>query len=591
MKRIALLCCLAVGSVFAATEETQSKPMLAASVELAPFGDISKKVTTLGTIINNPIVPALLIGSGQQQIAKTYGRFRSDSPMYWQIYVQTRALDIVSLDDDLEGLCELVLVYPSADGVARMALNHPGSTKEADGTLHLLASEENPDERWVKFTADGKYCAFAKSAALANIAINDFAKSAAARKARAAGERPLVYVEITEHGISAVRSLQKNLSKVPCGTKVFNIYGSATFSLDLDDKGLSTETVLLPRPDAKRPATAGFSLPASVLDLVPANAPLFFFSGSQIQGEYETEAEFRTDLNSLADTIRTNLVVEVKKQKECQKYNALLDELASAISDLLREVPYPSTTDWASFALAFDGNRHPYIEEHGNMVKLKEANAMGTKFFDRIIAALERQWPGKKLISKLPDGIAIDWSAVIDVAAAESGVKSDGKEAKEIANAQQTIAKVLGGTKTELRGTINGTQFSNRVAAPEVKPSEAKPNGEARVAAALPEVAANRPGTIFYFSLYNLVREVVLPTMAKFAAKKDAAQYQTMITAMAPAEKNSAIAGATWTGKDGSRRTLVRLTASELKNFGAAFNAFTAASMSSALGDDEDDDK
>ena len=39
-----------------------------------------------------------------------------------------------------------------------------------------------------------------------------------------------------------------------------------------------------------------------------------------------------------------------------------------------------------------------------------------------------------------------------------------------------------------------------------------------------------------------------------------------------------------------SCRGLLRITANELKNFGAAFNAFTTASLSSALDTDDDDE-
>ena len=52
--------------------------------------------------------------------------------------------------------------------------------------------------------------------------------------------------------------------------------------------------------------------------------------------------------------------------------------------------------------------------------------------------------------------------------------------------------------------------------------------------------------------------------------------------AMTPAEKNSALAYACWTDPNGSARAILRITANELKNFGSAFNAFTAASLMGA---------
>ena len=86
------------------------------------------------------------------------------------------------------------------------------------------------------------------------------------------------------------------------------------------------------------------------------------------------------------------------------------------------------------------------------------------------------------------------------------------------------------------------------------------------------------------------MREAVLPLMARVASEKDAKQYGAMIAAMPAAAPNSAVAGAFWAEKDGSCRGLLRITANELKNFGAAFNAFTTASLSSALDTDDDDE-
>ena len=150
MKKSVVLFCLVAGGVFA--EKKTAKPELVATVELAPFGDISKKVVELGTMVNNPLLPALLIGAGQERLAQTYGRFRSDAPMYGFVYASTT--------DDTE----IVVVYPSVDGPAQMLLGHPGATKDDDGMLHLPADEQNPDARAVMFTGDRRFCAIAPSA-------------------------------------------------------------------------------------------------------------------------------------------------------------------------------------------------------------------------------------------------------------------------------------------------------------------------------------------------------------------------------------------------------------------------------------------
>lgn len=125
MKKSVVLFCLVAGGVFAAEKKT-AKPELVATVELAPFGDISKKVVELGTMVNNPLLPALPIGAGQERLAQTYGRFRSDAPMYGFVYASTT--------DDTE----IVVVYPSVDGPAQMLLGHPGATKDDDGCSTCL---------------------------------------------------------------------------------------------------------------------------------------------------------------------------------------------------------------------------------------------------------------------------------------------------------------------------------------------------------------------------------------------------------------------------------------------------------------------
>ena len=112
---------------------------------------------------------------------------------------------------------------------------------------------------------------------------------------------------------------------------------------------------------------------------------------------------------------------------------------------------------------------------------------------------------------------------------------------------------------------------------------------KAALAAALPEVAQERPAGALFFTPYAFARDVVLPLVAKFGDKDVAAQVQAMTAAMPAAAPNSAFATAGWARKDGSFRVLMRLTANEIKNLGGAFNAFTAASMSA--GADDDDDK
>ena len=182
--------------------------------------------------------------------------------------------------------------------------------------------------------------------------------------------------------------------------------------------------------------------------------------------------------------------------------------------------------------------------------------------------------------------MTFDIAALVDLCGAEAGVKPGDKEAKVLANAKKKIEKVLGAGKLVSETRCEGDMTWTRVSALGLKPAAVtQPTGEARVAAALPEAAARRPVAVFNLELYALARNAVLPIMAKIATKKDAKQYKAIIAAMPPPEADSTIAGASWTDANGSLRSLLRVTAGEIKNLGAAFNAFTAASLAGADND------
>lgn len=560
MKKSVVLFCLVAGGLFAA-EKDAAKPELVATVELAPFGDISKKFVNLGTMLNNPLLPTLLIGAGQERLAQMYGRFRSDAPIYGFVYA--RAADDATT----------VVVYPSADGPAKMLLDHPGATKDDDGMLHLPADEQNPDARAVKFTEDRRFCAIAPSAALARRALGDFA----ARAVRPASARPLARVDVTAAGLRTSAELTS--------------FAGATATLDLTDKGLTVEGGLVARPGAPTLVGAGLALPAGALDRLPADAPLFAAVATRLACGISSETKHRADLDAAAAEIRTNLVVYVQKDKKTQAYASFAQEVAEALATFLRDgTAYPAATDWSGSALVFDAQLRPALVSDGAAAKAGETVAAATAFFDRLAAACARQWPDRKALVKTDTGFVVDWAEVIDIGAAVSGLADDKETKKALATAKKTVAAVLGDTKTALAYGVDGTRVSSRLAAPAFTPPQGKPTGEARVAAVLPETVAARPGAVFYCSLYGLVREAVLPIMARVASEKDAKQYGTMIAAMPAAGPNSAVAGAGWVEKDGSCRGLLRITANELKNFGAAFNAFTAASLSSALDADDDDE-
>ena len=603
---IAMAACCAL-TAFAANTTCE----LVATAEVAPFGDVTKKVNALGTMINNPIVPMLVLSGGQQQLTQAYGPFRGDAPLF--VYLYARASE--SGDAPWDAF-DAVLVYPSANGLAKTALNHPGSTKEPDGTLHILPGAGNPEDRWVKFTADEHYCAFASSAALANRAVADFAKAGAARR-QSAGEAPLLKMSVTESGLATVVALQdqvasqqrKVLKSVkkdgaePGGildrvtalqasqearrkTLLEGIAG-ASLTIDLNRLGLSADVRVAAKPGAKVLPAAGFRLPAGALDAVPSGAPFYLAVNPSLQGGYFTESEFRADCTAFAQLLKEDLLPEAKKGKDTKKYAALLDGIVAAADGLLRTVPYPGPGDWSVSALAFDAERHPYLCGAGESANFAAGQAVMRTFADRVIAALEKQWPGSHLLTRdAADVITLDWGVAVDLAAAESGVAVKNK--KEIARAKQTLTSVLGDTKTAMSATVSGTKAVSLAAKPGFKAPEGKGDAEAVFAAALPEAAKNRPAGVFCLTPYAFARDVVLPLVAKFADRKDAVQYEAMVKAMPPAAPNSALVAAGWADKDGSFRLLARLTANEIKNLGGAFNAFTAASMSSSE-DDEDD--
>ena len=120
VKKNLLVAIVLATAVSMAAEPVRTKvaePELAGLVSIAPYADVSAKVTSFGLLIGNPVVPALLFASLQQSAVVTYGRFRSDVPVYLASYMVE------------SGKNDEVVVYPSVDRIARMALAHPGSER------------------------------------------------------------------------------------------------------------------------------------------------------------------------------------------------------------------------------------------------------------------------------------------------------------------------------------------------------------------------------------------------------------------------------------------------------------------------------
>lgn len=604
-------------------EETKAEPVLAGSIVVAPFSEVTAKVTTLGAMINNPLVPMLLCSSMQQSLSEAHGRFSAERPIAWMAYLQTPAWNVVATNDDVVAqgdLYDLVLVYPSVDKAARMKLNNPGSTQAADGTIHLPAGENRAQEQYVKFTADGRHCAFAPSSTLAAQALADFEKLGQGKLAGSKVERPLVRISIPEKGLAAIESLQDSmkaqvearakavgkekkadmsvwdtlqkwgLSRQNRQSDVLRRFKEIEMSIDLNAKGLEFSGRILPKTENAAMAVSGARLPTGALDKVPSSAAFFMAANLLFQTGLKSEAEFRAELKDVEE-LMAELVACVEKDEATKDYGPFAKDLQGAVVELLQSAQYPAVGDWAAGALGFDKDLHPYLSSYGESVHAAANWTMGDKWMTRVLAAFEKQFPKSGILAKRAAGAyTIDWAALIDFAGAQAGIKADDEEAKDLAEAKKTVSRVLGATKTDLTTVVDGTTERQLVAQPGFTlPVSNQPTGEARLLAALPEIATDRPASAAYLTPYAFARGTLLPLMAKFAKSENAQQYQTMIAAMTEPEANSAIAAAGWCDANGGCRWLLRVTAHELKNFGAAFNAFTAASMSSALGADKDE--
>ena len=606
MKKIILMCCLLVGGVCAGiVERTNSKPVLVGRVELASFDEISRKAMTLGGMIQNPIVPSLLTSGMQSALTEQFGAFRSDAPFAWYFYLQMPAFQIAATNDDLVAVSDLwdaVMVYPCRESATAMKQSHPGAMLEADGTLHLLAGEKCPDDRWVKFSCDGKFCAFAKSAALAARALEDFAA-----RPKTAATRPLAMLEIPQSGLDALVTCMdgmttlkgddaealKNLVGAELNEKLQKLQvlqrarqkaelatlAGAMATLDLDDSGFLGEAKLLPKPGTTLPVMAGLGLPSDALATVPPDAPLFVAQYDLLNNV--DEKEFRAVLDLIAEAVDAGAkAAEKSRNAACRKYAPFLKDIAGGLQDLACELPFPSVTDWTAAALAFDAAHHPWVGIALEDKERAKAEKAGRKLWRRLLAAVERQWPERKMLVEVsPEESIVNWGAVIDVVADETGTGKDEKSARALRIAKKNVAAFLGDVKTRLVGKDNGTRTMGFIASPGVSPRTGASNAEARLAAALPDVAAQRPGGVAYFSLYALLRDEALPIAEKFVDAETLEQIQQFTTVLPEAQPNSAIACAVWFGKDGVRRVQGRVTANEIRNFGAAFNACTGAAL------------
>ena len=212
----------------------QAEPELAGTIVVAPFADVSAKVSNFGLAIGNPIVPTLLIVSLQQSVVSTYGNFRTDAPLCLASYAGAK------------GRTDEAVIFPSVDRIARMALNNPGSVREGPDALHLVPSEKRAHDRHAVFTPDGKFVAFASTQELARRALADC-------RPGELKELPLARVSLGAGGVARICAAGR-AAGVTNMLGVLQKFRRLEASLDFTDRGL----VLGFGGSCAGPASAGF---------------------------------------------------------------------------------------------------------------------------------------------------------------------------------------------------------------------------------------------------------------------------------------------------------------------------------------------
>ena len=492
-------------------EETHSKPVLAASVEVAPFAEIRQRLQSLGTLVNNPIVPMALVPAIQSAIQEEMGSFRSDSAITVRTYVYQPAWQIAATST----------VEYAAEDLMKTEVAYADPPK---GARQLVRAE---------ITATGLQ------------ALEDFLSQAAAEEKRA---RKAMGDEISGFDLFC-RLLDE--SNDPSGEIDLRAYSRARIVFDL----------------------------AGALDGVPDNALCVLAFNDMLWGMCGDEKTWKASLESSV-CFWDGLVKHLVKKPGVQKYAPFLKDMSSAIAACLRESSFPDPADWSVSALALGPRREPYVVLDGVSAAARRGDAIDARLLDAVAAAVEKQWPGRGLVRASNGRMIVDYAAVLDVAAAEAKVK--GAE-RELAQAKKRLGAILGATKGEIAVLPQAGKAHSAYIGPVGfrRPVSQKPHGEARLAAALPETVADRPSCFGMISCYAIMREFVLPAAVGFVPKKNQALYRTVVQSMPHAGVDSAIACAYWARPDGAHRFLLRVTAEELKNYGAMYNVFSAMQLSS----------
>ena len=130
-------------------------------VELRSFDAIQSRQTQIGKTLGNAMLPMILVSFFQQRMVGMFGKMRAADPIRWAGY------------PDGKGSADVVMVYPTIDKVAKMALNHPGAQKISADTVVLPADEGRPMVTYAVFSKDFEWCAFAATQELARRALSE----------------------------------------------------------------------------------------------------------------------------------------------------------------------------------------------------------------------------------------------------------------------------------------------------------------------------------------------------------------------------------------------------------------------------------
>ena len=130
-------------------------------VELRSFDAIHSRQAQIGKTLGNAMLPMILVSFFQQRMVGMFGKMRAADPIRWAGY------------PDGKGSTDVVMVYPTIDKVAKMALNHPGAEKISADTVVLPADEGRPMVTYAVFSKDFEWCAFAATQELARRALSE----------------------------------------------------------------------------------------------------------------------------------------------------------------------------------------------------------------------------------------------------------------------------------------------------------------------------------------------------------------------------------------------------------------------------------